>query len=155
MDNCPARAPKNMLPCTEHADLHVAARAAAATSEVEEQQRAGWGPASGKKASSSMADTQGMGWRKRHQYRCVRHLGHLLEVLAARRQLPHRWVRANRSGVRALDGELRLNQRVDSLDDLPAARAILYDVTPRELLRIAGRACQPPTGGSSHDTGMV
>jgi phytoene dehydrogenase-like protein len=41
--------------------------------------------------------------------------------------------------LRALDGELRLNQRVDSLDDLPAARAILCDVTPRELLRIAGR----------------
>jgi phytoene dehydrogenase-like protein len=39
--------------------------------------------------------------------------------------------------LRALGGELECDRTVDSLDDLPAARAILLDLTPREVLRIA------------------
>ena len=39
---------------------------------------------------------------------------------------------------RALGGRIETGRRVDSLDDLPAARAVLADVAPRELLRIAG-----------------
>jgi phytoene dehydrogenase-like protein len=37
-----------------------------------------------------------------------------------------------------LGGEVISGQRVDSLDGLPPARAVLCDVTPRQLLRIAG-----------------
>lgn len=37
----------------------------------------------------------------------------------------------------ARGGELRCGQRVTSLDDLPPARAVLCDVTPRQLVRLA------------------
>ena len=37
-----------------------------------------------------------------------------------------------------LGGEINTDHRVESLKDLPAARAILCDVTPRQLARIAG-----------------
>jgi phytoene dehydrogenase-like protein len=37
-----------------------------------------------------------------------------------------------------LGGEIMTGTRVESIDDLPPARAILCDVTPRQLLRIAG-----------------
>jgi phytoene dehydrogenase-like protein len=40
--------------------------------------------------------------------------------------------------LRSLGGEIVTDARVDSLDDLPPARAVLFDVTPRQLLRIAG-----------------
>jgi phytoene dehydrogenase-like protein len=40
--------------------------------------------------------------------------------------------------LRALGGTLITGQRVDSLDELPRARAVLLDVTPRQLLRLAG-----------------
>ena len=43
--------------------------------------------------------------------------------------------------VRLLDeegGEVRCGERVTSLDQLPPARATLFDVTPRQLLSIAG-----------------
>lgn len=40
--------------------------------------------------------------------------------------------------LRSLGGEIVTGQWVDSLDDLPPSRAILLDVTPRQLLRIAG-----------------
>lgn len=40
--------------------------------------------------------------------------------------------------LRSLGGEIATNTRVDSLDQLPSARAVLFDVTPRQLLRIAG-----------------
>lgn len=40
--------------------------------------------------------------------------------------------------LRDLGGEIVTNRPVDSLDDLPSASAILCDVTPRQLLRIAG-----------------
>ena len=42
------------------------------------------------------------------------------------------------SYLRALGGDVVLNTPVDSLDALPPARAILLDVTPRQLLRLAG-----------------
>jgi phytoene dehydrogenase-like protein len=40
--------------------------------------------------------------------------------------------------LRALGGELECDREVRSLDDLPQARAIVLDVTPRQLLRLAG-----------------
>jgi phytoene dehydrogenase-like protein len=40
--------------------------------------------------------------------------------------------------VGALGGEIVTGQCVSSVDDLPAARAVLLDVTPRQLVRIAG-----------------
>ncbi len=40
--------------------------------------------------------------------------------------------------LRSLGGEIVTGEWVDSLDDLPPSRAILMDVTPRQLLRIAG-----------------
>jgi len=42
------------------------------------------------------------------------------------------------SCLRSLGGEIVAGHRVDSLDDVPPARAVLCDVTPRQLLRIAG-----------------
>jgi phytoene dehydrogenase-like protein len=44
------------------------------------------------------------------------------------------------SYLRSLGGEIVTGKRVASLDDLPPARAILFDVTPRQLLEIAGDA---------------
>lgn len=41
-------------------------------------------------------------------------------------------------------GELLVNQRVERFDQLPRARAYLFDVTPRQLLEIAGN--QLPAG---------
>lgn len=38
----------------------------------------------------------------------------------------------------ALGGEIATHTRVESLDDLPIARAVLCDVTPRQMLKIAG-----------------
>ena len=40
--------------------------------------------------------------------------------------------------LRELGGEIVTNCPVESLDELPATRAILCDVTPRQLLRLAG-----------------
>ncbi|HEY4668425.1 MAG TPA: NAD(P)/FAD-dependent oxidoreductase [Tepidiformaceae bacterium] len=40
--------------------------------------------------------------------------------------------------LRSLGGEVVTGQRVRSLDDLPPARATLLDVTPAQLLRLAG-----------------
>ena len=44
------------------------------------------------------------------------------------------------SYFRSLGGEIVTGWRVESLDELPAARAILLDVTPRQVVRIAGTA---------------
>ena len=41
------------------------------------------------------------------------------------------------SYLRSLGGEVETGRRVESLDGLPPARAILFDVTPRQLLTIA------------------
>lgn len=40
--------------------------------------------------------------------------------------------------LRSLGGRIELNSRVETLDELPPARAILCDVTPRQLLKLAG-----------------
>jgi phytoene dehydrogenase-like protein len=40
--------------------------------------------------------------------------------------------------LRALGGEIVFESRVTSLDQIPLARAVLFDVTPRQLLNIAG-----------------
>ncbi len=42
------------------------------------------------------------------------------------------------SYLRSLGGEIRMGHHVESLDDLPTARAVLVDVTPRQLLQMAG-----------------
>jgi phytoene dehydrogenase-like protein len=46
--------------------------------------------------------------------------------------------------LRTLGGELVTGARVDSLDALPPARATLLDVTPRQLLRMAGHRLSSP-----------
>jgi phytoene dehydrogenase-like protein len=46
--------------------------------------------------------------------------------------------RALVSYLRSLGGELVTDAPVESLDDLPQARAVLLDLTPRQILRIAG-----------------
>jgi phytoene dehydrogenase-like protein len=43
------------------------------------------------------------------------------------------------SYLRSLGGEIVTGQTVESLDELPSARAILCDLTPRQLVRIAGK----------------
>ena len=40
--------------------------------------------------------------------------------------------------LRSLGGEVVTGARIDNVDDLPGARAILFDLSPRPLLRIAG-----------------
>lgn len=53
-------------------------------------------------------------------------------------------VNAMASYLHSLGGEIITGTEVNSLDALPASRAILCDVTPRQLLRIAGSRL--PTG---------
>ena len=53
----------------------------------------------------------------------------------------------------ALGGEISTRVRVESIDDLPRARAVLCDVIPRQLLRMAGTHtvwayCHVPNGSS-------
>ncbi|NOK58375.1 MAG: NAD(P)/FAD-dependent oxidoreductase [Chloroflexi bacterium AL-W] len=43
------------------------------------------------------------------------------------------------SYLRSLGGEIITNERVEDVDHLPAARAVLFDVTPRQLISIAGK----------------
>ncbi len=45
--------------------------------------------------------------------------------------------------LRTLGGEIETGRLVTSLDDLPPARAVLLDVTPRQLLAIAGTRLPP------------
>jgi len=45
--------------------------------------------------------------------------------------------------LRALRGQIVTGGRVKSLDELPRARAILFDLTPRQLLQIAGQRFSP------------
>ena len=47
------------------------------------------------------------------------------------------------SYLRSLGGEVFLNQPVRRLEELPACRVTLCDVTPRQLLRIAGPGLSP------------
>jgi phytoene dehydrogenase-like protein len=46
------------------------------------------------------------------------------------------------SYLRSLGGEIETGSPVESIDDLPSARTVLFDVTPRQLLSIAG-SCLP------------
>lgn len=41
--------------------------------------------------------------------------------------------------LQSLGGAIVTNQRIESIDELPAARAYLFDVTPKQLLTIAGK----------------
>lgn len=52
-------------------------------------------------------------------------------------------VRALAGYLRSLGGEIRTNHRVTSMGDVPASRAVLFDVTPRQLVRIAGDQLPP------------
>ncbi|MGH9444315.1 MAG: phytoene desaturase family protein [Terriglobia bacterium] len=47
--------------------------------------------------------------------------------------------RALASYLRSLGGEIVVNSPVESLDDLPSRRVVLCDLTPRQLLHVAGR----------------
>lgn len=46
--------------------------------------------------------------------------------------------------LRSLGGEVRVNAPVERAQDLPAAGAVLWDVTPRQLLAIGGRSLPGP-----------
>jgi phytoene dehydrogenase-like protein len=41
--------------------------------------------------------------------------------------------------LRSIGGEIETGRRVESIDDLPPARSVTFDLTPRQVLRIAGR----------------
>jgi phytoene dehydrogenase-like protein len=45
--------------------------------------------------------------------------------------------------LRSLGGEIALGQRVERVDDLPPARLVLLDITPRQVLRIASHHLSP------------
>jgi phytoene dehydrogenase-like protein len=45
--------------------------------------------------------------------------------------------------LRSLGGEIVTGTRVESLDQLPQRRAVLCDITPRQLLRLAGNQLTP------------
>jgi phytoene dehydrogenase-like protein len=45
--------------------------------------------------------------------------------------------------LHSLGGEIQTGVRVRSLDELPPARAILCDLTPRQLLSVAGSRLSP------------
>ena len=47
--------------------------------------------------------------------------------------------------LRSLGGEIVTGERVDSLDQLPPARAVLFDTTPRAVVAIAGDRLPPRT----------
>ena len=40
--------------------------------------------------------------------------------------------------LQSLGGEIETNRRVENIDDLPASQVILFDITPRQILKIAG-----------------
>lgn len=54
-----------------------------------------------------------------------------------------RFAEALASLLRARGGEILVGAEVRSLDELPPAAAVLLDVTPRQLLRIAGQRLSP------------
>ena len=47
------------------------------------------------------------------------------------------------SCFRSLGGEIATGRRVETMDDLPKARVVLLDLTPRQVLRIAGGRLSP------------
>jgi phytoene dehydrogenase-like protein len=50
------------------------------------------------------------------------------------------------SYLRSLGGEIETGRPVESLADLPATRAVLCDLTPRQLIRVAGERLPPRYG---------
>ena len=50
----------------------------------------------------------------------------------------HAITRALASYLRSLGGRIETGRRVDRLDDVPEARAVLFDTSPEQLSRIAG-----------------
>ena len=52
-------------------------------------------------------------------------------------------VNAMTAYLQQLGGEIVVGQPVTSLDELPASRAVLFDLTPRQVVRIAGDALPP------------
>ncbi|PYQ32455.1 MAG: FAD-dependent oxidoreductase [Acidobacteria bacterium] len=52
-------------------------------------------------------------------------------------------VRALAGYLRSLGGEIRTNYRVTAMGDVPPSRAVLFDVTPRQLVQIAGDQLPP------------
>src|SRR6266849_1355168 len=53
-------------------------------------------------------------------------------------------IRALASHLKSLGGEIRTSSAVKSMDDIPPSRAVIFDVTPRQLDAIAGE--QLPDG---------
>ena len=51
--------------------------------------------------------------------------------------------------LRAVGGAVVTGRRVDSIANLPPRRVVLFDVTPRQLVAIAGRALSPRTRRSA------
>ena len=47
------------------------------------------------------------------------------------------------SYLRSLGGEVITGRLIESIDELPPARAVLFDVTPRQFLRIVGETLPP------------
>ena len=47
------------------------------------------------------------------------------------------------SCLTSLGGEIRVNHEVRSMRDLPSARAVLFDLTPRQIVQIAGDELPP------------
>ncbi len=41
--------------------------------------------------------------------------------------------------LKSLGGKIETGRRVESIDELPSARALLFDLTPRQIVRIAGK----------------
>ena len=41
--------------------------------------------------------------------------------------------------LRSIGGEIQTGWMVESIDELPAARAVLFDLTPRQMVKIAGK----------------
>jgi phytoene dehydrogenase-like protein len=54
------------------------------------------------------------------------------------------FARALADYLRSLGGEIRLNTPVRSLDELPPSRAVLLNLTPRQILEIAGKRLPSP-----------
>jgi phytoene dehydrogenase-like protein len=47
------------------------------------------------------------------------------------------------SYLRSLGGEIQTDALVESVDDLPPSRAVLLDLTPRQILKVAGQYLSP------------
>ena len=87
----------------------------------------------------------------------LRPLGHARRLAVRRGRLAGDRRCARRAGW-ALGGEVRCGHRVRSTSaELPAGRAVLFDVTPRQLLAITGHGSPAATGGvwSGGDTGRA